>query len=55
MAQPSEKAARLLSDTEVRWCTVTAVNTGLGMSTSVTHSLKNTKEYNVYDSFPGKA
>lgn len=37
--------------TAARWCTVTAANTSFDTSASVSHSLENTKEYNVSDSF----
>lgn len=37
--------------TAARRCTVTAANTSFDMSASVSHSLENTKEYNVFDSF----
>lgn len=45
------RPARSLSDTDTRWHIVTASNTSLGMSTSMTHSLKKTKEYTDSDSF----
>lgn len=53
VAQLPQKLARLRSDTQAHWRTVTAVNTRAGMP--MTHSLKKTKEYNVFDSFSARA
>lgn len=55
VAYPPQKLVAWLSGIDARWCTVTAVNTSLGMSVSVTNSLKNTKEYNGFDSFSTEA
>ncbi len=50
---PTETGKVDASDTGAHWRTVTAVNKSLGMSPSMTHSLKRTKEHS--DSFFAEA